>query len=89
LSTFGTITLERQDAERRTEFCATSRRPLQLSAIFHLPAARVTKVRSGLRSLAATPQIIFYRLKDDRPEIVRVLDGRRDIEEIFSDGENG
>jgi len=28
-------------------------------------------------------------LKDDRPEIVRVLDGRQDIEEIFSDGENG
>ena len=40
-------------------------------------------IRVDLRSLAATPQIIFYRLKDNRPEIVRVLDGRRDIEEIF------
>jgi toxin ParE1/3/4 len=32
---------------------------------------------------------VFYRLKDDRPEIVRVLDGRRDIDEIFSEGEGG
>jgi toxin ParE1/3/4 len=42
-----------------------------------------------LRSLAASPQVVFYRLKDDRPEIVRVLDGRQDIEEIFSDGDRG
>jgi toxin ParE1/3/4 len=56
---------------------------------FPLAGRARDEVRSGLRSLAATPQIIFYRLKDDRPEIVRVLDGRRDIEEIFSDGENG
>lgn len=47
------------------------------------------EIRAGLRSLAAAPQTVFYRLKDDRPEIVRVLDGRQDIEEIFSDGENG
>jgi len=47
------------------------------------------RTRAGLRSLAAAPQIVFYRLKDDRPEIVRVLDGRQDIEEIFSADENG
>jgi toxin ParE1/3/4 len=45
------------------------------------------EIREGLRSLSTTPQIVFYRLKDDRPEIVRVLDGRQDIEEIFSDDE--
>lgn len=45
------------------------------------------EIRTGLRSLAAAPQIVFYRLKDDRPEIVRVLDGRQDIEAIFSDDE--
>jgi toxin ParE1/3/4 len=44
------------------------------------------EIRTGLRSLAATPQIVFYRLKDERPEIVRVLDGRQDIDEIFSEG---
>jgi len=42
-------------------------------------------VRVGLRSLSAGSQIVFYRLKSDRPEIVRVLDGRRDIDEIFAD----
>src|SRR3954447_16241251 len=31
------------------------------------------EIRPGLRSLAANIQIVFYRLKDDRPEIVRVL----------------
>ncbi len=45
------------------------------------------ELRTGLRSLAATPQIVFYRLKDGQPEIVRVLDGRRDVDEIFADGE--
>lgn len=43
-------------------------------------------VRAGLRSLAANTQIVFYRLNNDRPEILRVLDGRQDIEEIFSEG---
>src|SRR3954447_19247165 len=47
------------------------------------------EIRAGLRSLTATPQIVFYRLNDDRPEIVRVLDGRQDIEEIFSDDDGG
>ena len=44
-------------------------------------------IRAGLRSLAITPQTVFYPLNKDRPEIVRVLDGRQDIEEIFSDDE--
>jgi len=44
------------------------------------------EIRAGLRSLAAGPQVVFYRLNEDRPEIVRVLDGRQDIEEIFSEG---
>jgi toxin ParE1/3/4 len=45
------------------------------------------EVRAGLRSFAATPHIIFYRVADDRPEIVRVLDGRQDIEEKFAAGD--
>ncbi len=43
------------------------------------------ELRSGLRSLAATPHVIFYRVADDIPEIIRILDSRRDIEEIFAD----
>lgn len=56
---------------------------------FPLAGRARDEIRAGLRSLAASPQTVFYRLRDDRPEIVRVLDGRQDIEEIFSDSENG
>ena len=56
---------------------------------FPLAGRARDEIRPGLRSLAAAPQTVFYRVKDDWPEIVRVLDGRQDIEEIFSDGENG
>lgn len=53
---------------------------------FPLAGRSRDEIRTGLRSLAASPHVVFYRLKDDRPEIVRVLDGRQDIEEIFSEG---
>lgn len=38
----------------------------------------------GLRSVAVRPHVVFYRLRDNVPEIVRVLDGRRDLDEIFA-----
>jgi toxin ParE1/3/4 len=41
------------------------------------------EIRPGLRSLVARPHVIFYRVVQDRAEIVRVLDGRRDLDEIF------
>jgi len=48
-------------------------------------AGRVrNEVRPGLRSFAAAPHVVFYRVIDDRPQIVRVLDGRQDIEEKFA-----
>ena len=43
------------------------------------------EVRPRLRSIAARPHVVFYRVQRAVPEIVRVLDGRRDLEEIFSD----
>jgi plasmid stabilization system protein ParE len=42
------------------------------------------EVRRGLRSSAATPHVVFYRVVNDTPEIVRLLDGRQDIEEKFA-----
>ena len=42
-------------------------------------------LRPGLRSVSARPHIVFYRLRDDTTEIVRVLDGRRDLDEDFFD----
>jgi toxin ParE1/3/4 len=43
------------------------------------------EIGSGLHSFATSPHVVFYRVLNDRPEIVRVLDGRRDIDDIFSD----
>jgi toxin ParE1/3/4 len=42
------------------------------------------ELRPGVRSLAATPHVVFYRVVDDTAQIVRVLDGRQDIEEKFA-----
>jgi toxin ParE1/3/4 len=53
---------------------------------FPLAGRSRDEIQTGLRSLATSPHIVFYRLKDDRPEIVRVLDGRQDIEDVFSEG---
>ncbi len=42
------------------------------------------ELQPGFRSLAATPHVVFYRVVNDLPEIIRVLDGRQDIDEIFA-----
>jgi toxin ParE1/3/4 len=42
------------------------------------------EVRPGLRSFPATPHVVFYRVINDTPQIVRLLDGRQDIEEKFA-----
>jgi toxin ParE1/3/4 len=42
------------------------------------------EIRLDLRSIAVSPHVIFYRVVGMRGEIVRVLDGRRDIDEIFA-----
>src|SRR4051812_27813941 len=45
------------------------------------------EIRPGLRSVVARPHVVFYRVTmDESAEIVRVLDGRRDLDEIFADG---
>lgn len=43
------------------------------------------ELRVGVRSLAASPHVVFYRVANNVPEIIRILDSRRDIEEIFSE----
>jgi toxin ParE1/3/4 len=40
---------------------------------------------AGLRSAGARPNVIFYRPRERQIEIVRVLDGRRDIDAIFTE----
>ena len=43
------------------------------------------ELRAGLRSLLSDPYVIFYRVRDGVPEIVRVLHGRRDLDAIFAE----
>lgn len=44
------------------------------------------ELRPGLRSVGAKPYVIFYRIgARDIAEIVRVIDGRRDLDQIFVD----
>lgn len=38
----------------------------------------------GLRSIVATPYVVFYRIESQTPQVVRVLHGRQDIDAIFS-----
>jgi toxin ParE1/3/4 len=55
----------------------------------HPFAGRVrNEVRPGLRSFAATPHVVFYRVVGGAPQIVRVLDGRQDIWGKFA-GQDG
>jgi toxin ParE1/3/4 len=44
-------------------------------------------IRKGVRSVRAGRYAVFYRVMKDAVEIVRVLDERRDVDAIFSDGE--
>jgi len=43
------------------------------------------EVRPGFRSVAVAPHVVFYRVRNGIAEIVRVLDGRRDLDKIFTD----
>jgi toxin ParE1/3/4 len=38
----------------------------------------------GMRSMATTPYVLFYRIVQDSVEVVRVLHDRRDIDAIFA-----
>ena len=43
------------------------------------------EIRPGLRSVLVTPHVVFYRVTNEIAQIVRILDGRRDIEDIFAE----
>lgn len=43
-----------------------------------------SELAPGLRSIPCLPYVIFYRLVGPDIEIVRVLHGARDVEDIFS-----
>ena len=43
------------------------------------------ELRPGLRSVVIFPTVLFYRVVSDTIEVVRVVDGRRNIAAIFAD----
>ncbi|MGJ3248541.1 MAG: type II toxin-antitoxin system RelE/ParE family toxin [Elainellaceae cyanobacterium] len=48
---------------------------------------RRDKLIPGLRSFVVNPYLIYYRLIPEGLEIVRILHGARDVEAIFSEGD--
>lgn len=51
---------------------------------FPLAGRARDKIIPGLRTVVATPYVIFYRKSKAAVEIIRVLDGRRDIDAILA-----
>ena len=43
-----------------------------------------SEIRPGLRCVVISPHIVFYRVKNNAAQIVRVLDERQDIDELFA-----
>jgi toxin ParE1/3/4 len=39
----------------------------------------------GLRAVVAAPYVVFYRVSSPAVQIIRVLDGRRDVDTILAD----
>jgi toxin ParE1/3/4 len=47
------------------------------------------EIQPGLRSVVAKPHVVFYRVgANGSAEVVRVIDGRRDIDAIFDETED-
>lgn len=42
------------------------------------------ELRPGIRSIVVYPTVLFYRVTVGAVEVVRVLDGRRDLPTVFS-----
>jgi toxin ParE1/3/4 len=44
------------------------------------------ELRLGLRAIVVFPTVVFYRVTRTTIEVVRVVDGRRNISAMFADG---
>ena len=43
-------------------------------------------LRPGVREIVIYPTVLFYRVSREQVEVVRVVDGRRDLGALFSEG---
>jgi toxin ParE1/3/4 len=57
----------------------------KLTLLSQFPAAgrQREELMLGMRSLPALEFVIFYQIFDTKVQIVRILNGRRDIDQIF------
>jgi toxin ParE1/3/4 len=81
LAEYGTLTLA--DAKM-----AMLQNKLMLLSQFPESGRRREELAIGMRSFPAVEFVIFYRVFDDYIQVVKILNGRRDIESIFKDPEN-
>ncbi len=51
---------------------------------FPLVGTQRDEIVQGIRSIVVYPTVIFYRIKGPNIEVIRVVDGRRNIAAIFS-----
>jgi toxin ParE1/3/4 len=42
-------------------------------------------LRPGVREIVVYPTVLFYRVSGERVEVVRVVDGRRDLGALFTE----
>ena len=42
-------------------------------------------LRAGIREIVVYPTVLFYRVSQQRVEVVRVVDGRRDLASVFGE----
>src|SRR5688500_12558007 len=75
----------RSPPERADKVNADLEKQIDLLASNPLLGRSRDELRLGLRSFAVGNYIVFYYPLDDGVELVRVLDGRRDIGAIFAE----
>lgn len=52
-----------------------------------LPGRARNELREGLRSLLVHPHTLFYCIRDDEAQVIRVLHERRDFPNLFAEGD--
>jgi toxin ParE1/3/4 len=69
--------------EAGEEFFQAFNRKCQQLVAFPNSGKSYANIRADLRGLSVAGYIVFYRLLDDRIEILRVVSGRRNLQDLF------
>jgi toxin ParE1/3/4 len=69
--------------EAGEEFFQAFNRKCQQLVAFPNSGKSYANIRADLRGLSVAGYIVFYRLLDDKIEILRVVSGRRNLQDLF------